>query len=250
MSFSSSIDPDSMTLEQMIEDTRQITEYLKNRFNQEKIYLMGHSWGSVLGIKTIEKHPENYLAYIGIGQSVYGPESEKLSYDYMLQYAMEINDKAAVRKLLKFDRNAPDFPNMKYLGTIRGQLMNKYGIGMMRDKSSMPGLIKDFLFFSGYTLSEKVKFIQGSIFSILNLWDKVVSDNFFKTSISFRVPVFIIHGKYDYQVSYILSREYFDVIEAPDKAFFTFENSAHSPNFEEPERFVQVIQQIALRLEN
>lgn len=65
-----------------------------------------------------------------------------------------------------------------------------------------------------------------------------------ESSINYKVPVYIIHGKYDYQVSYTLSREYFDKIEAPDKAFYTFENSAHSPNAEEPERFVSVVRQI------
>ena len=77
MSFSRSLDPASMTIEQMVEDTRQMTEYLKQRFNQEKIFIMGHSWGSFLGIKTVEKYPENYWAYIGIGQVTNQIESER-----------------------------------------------------------------------------------------------------------------------------------------------------------------------------
>jgi pimeloyl-ACP methyl ester carboxylesterase len=248
MSYSNSIDPATMTLEQMIEDTRQITEYLKNRFNQEKIYLMGHSWGSYLGIKTIEKHPDNYLAFIGIGQVTNQVESEKLAYDYMLQYAMEINDKSAVKNLGKFNKDASDFPTFEYIGTVRSPLMNKYGIGLMRDNFSMAGLVKDILFFNGYTLSEKIKFIQGMSFLLIHLWDDVVKDNLFESSISFQVPVYIAHGKYDFQVSYTLAREYFEIIEAPEKSFFTFENSAHSPNAEEPEKFVQIIRNIALQV--
>ena len=149
MSYNNSIDPASMTLEQLIKDTHQITEYLKHRFNQEKIYLMGHSWGSVLGIKTIEKYPDNYFAYIGIGQVTSQIKSEKLAYDYMLQHATEINDKPAVRKLKKFNINDPDFPNMDYISTARSQLMNKYGIGIARKNFSMAGMIKDILFFKG-----------------------------------------------------------------------------------------------------
>jgi pimeloyl-ACP methyl ester carboxylesterase len=250
MSFSNSIDTATMTLEQLIEDTSQITEYLKHRFNQEKIYLMGHSWGTYLGIKTIEKHPENYLAYIGIGQVTNQVESEKLAYDYMLQYAMEINDKAAVKKLEKFNRNAPDFPNQNYIGAVRSPLMNKYGIGIMRDNFSMAKLIKDLLLFKGYTVSEKIKFMQGMSFSLTYLWENVTDDNLFESSVSFQVPVYITHGKYDYQVSYTLSREYFEKIEAPEKSFFTFEKSAHSPNGEEPEKFVQIVREIALKLQN
>jgi hypothetical protein len=77
------------------------------------------------------------------------------------------------------------------------------------------------------------------------LWDRVVSANLFESSISFQVPVYIAQGKYDYQVSYTLAREYFEIVKAPDKLFFTFEKSAHSPNIEEPEKFVQIIRNIA-----
>jgi pimeloyl-ACP methyl ester carboxylesterase len=244
MSYSNSLDPATMTLGQMIEDTRQITEYLKRRFNQQKIYLIGHSWGSYLGIKTIEKHPENYSAFIGIGQVTNQVESERLAYDYMLQYAMENNDKSAVKNLERFNKNASDFPNMEYIGTVRSSLMNKYGIGMMRDNFSMAGLVKGILFFKGYTLSEKMNYIRGMTFSLTHLWDYVVEDNLFESSISFHVPVYIVHGKYDYQVSYSLAKQYFDIIDAPGKLFFTFENSAHSPLIEEPDKFIMILLQI------
>jgi len=68
MSFNDAIDVATMTIEQMVEDARQMTDYLQRRFNREKIFLAGHSWGSYLGIKTVEKYPDNYLAFIGVGQ--------------------------------------------------------------------------------------------------------------------------------------------------------------------------------------
>ena len=250
MSFSSSIDTDTMTLEQMINDTYQISEYLKSRFNKEKIYIIGHSWGSLLGLKTIEKHPENYFAYIGIGQVTNQIKSEKLAYDYMLHHATEINDKSAVRNLGKFDKNASDFPTMNYISTVRSQLMDKYGIGIMHNNFSMAGLIKDILFFKGYTLPEKLNYIRGMGFSQKHLWNYVTSENLFESSLLYQIPVYITHGKYDYQVSYTLAREYFEMIKAPDKAFFTFEKSAHSPNGEEPEKFVQTVRHIAIQIED
>ena len=248
MSFSNSIDPATMTVAQMVEDTRQMTEYLQQRFNQEKIYLMGHSWGTYLGVKTIEKYPENYIAYIGIGQVSNQLESEKLAYDYMLQHATEINDKSAVKDLQKFDRDADDFPSLKYLGTARMSLMNKYGIGMAHEEPlSMADLAKSLLLFKGYTLSEKANYLKGSWFSLNTLWNNVMEDNLFESSVTFQIPVYITHGQYDYQVSHALAREYFDQIEAPEKSFFTFEKSAHSPNAEEFEKFVQIIREIALK---
>jgi pimeloyl-ACP methyl ester carboxylesterase len=245
MTFSRSTDPSSMTLDQMVEDTRQMTEYLQERFNQEKIYLMGHSWGSLLGVKTIEQYPENYAAYIGIGQVSHQAESEKLAYDYMLNHAKEIDDKAAIKSLEKFDRNASDFPPLEYTMTTRSSLMNKYGIGIMHDNFSMAGLIKDLLLFKGYTFFDKMNYIQGMGFSLQYLNDNVIEANLIESTTSFEVPVYIIQGKYDYQVSHTLAREYYEKIDAPKKAFFTFEHSAHSPNTEEPELFVQTVRDIA-----
>jgi len=248
ISFGKSIDPATMNLTQMIEDTRQITEYLKTRFNQEKIYLIGHSWGSYLGVKTIEKHPENYIAYIGIGQVSNQTESEKLAYDYMLQHAKKIGDKSAVKNLQKFDKSAPDFPNLDYIMRVRSPLMNKYGIGFAHEEVlSMMGMANLILSFKGYTLSEKINYIRGMLFSQKRLWDNVVIDNLFESSTIFQIPVYITHGKYDYQVSHTLALEWFNKIEAPQKAFFTFEKSAHGTITEEPEKFVQIVREIALK---
>jgi len=242
LSFNSSIDDATMNVKQFVEDARQMTEYLQHRFNREKIYLMGHSWGSYLGIKIIEKYPENYLAYIGIGQISNQLESVKLAYDYLLQLATEKNDTKTLDLLKKFDRQAPDFPNADYL-MVANQLMNEYGIGLSHQSISMFSLIKNMLFFKGYTLSEKINYFNGTLFS-LKLFDNAMNDNLFESSASFSVPVFFVQGKYDFVTSYTLARDYLDKIEAPQKAFFTFDNAAHAPNLEEPDKFMQTVRQI------
>lgn len=249
ISFCTSIAPASMTVEQMVEDTRQLTEHLQRRFGQERIFLMGHSWGTVLSVKTIEKHPELFYAYIAIAQVTYQRESERLAYDFMLQYAREIGDRRAIRNLERFDRNAPEFPCLSYLGSVRSRLMNRYGIGISREERLTTfDLAKNILLFNGYTFSEKINYLRGMSFSFDHLWDYVIEGNLFESSTSFKIPVFLIHGKWDYQVSYTLAREWFEKIDAPEKTFFTFEKSAHSPIAEESEKFVQIIRDIALKL--
>ena len=247
MSFCSSIDPETMTLAQMIEDTRQMAEHLRRRFNQERIFVMGHSWGTFLGVKTIEQHPELFHAYIGIAQVVYQIESERLLYDFMLQHAKETDNRRAIRDLQRFDRNAPDFPTTQYIMSARTTWMNEFGVGVIREGFHMRDFARDLLFFSGYTFREKVGYMRGSLFSLEHLWGYVIDNNLFETSTSFQVPVFITHGVWDYQTSYTLARQWFETIDAPDKAFFSFENSAHSPNMEEPEKFVRIVRGIAER---
>ena len=242
MSFNKSIDDATMNVKQFVEDARQMTEYLQRRFNQEKIYLMGHSWGSYLGIKIIEKYPENYWAYIGIGQISNQLESEKLAYDYLLNITALSNENKTFEKLKQFDKQAPDFSNNDYLMTVR-EIMNEYGIGVSHQNISMFNLIRNMLFFKGYTLSEKINYFNGTLFS-LKLFDNAMNDNLFESSASFGVPVFFVQGKYDFATSYTLAREYLDKIEAPKKAFFTFDNSAHTPNLDESEKFIQTVRQI------
>lgn len=244
MTYRSDTDPASMNTEQFVEDTRQMTDSLRKWYGVEKIYLMGHSWGSYLGIKTIEKHPELYHAYIGIGQVCNQLESERLAYDYIVAEARKAGDTKTVEAFQAYDKLASDFPSNEYLLKLRSLSMNKYGVGIKHKGCSMFAIIADVLYYRGYTFMDKIHYLQGTMFSLNHMFHKVIEDNLFETSTHFEVPVYIIQGKYDYQVSYQLAKEYLDSINAPKKEFITFEESAHSPNLEDSKRFVEVLQSI------
>jgi len=247
MSYNSDLDVSTMTPEQLVEDTKAVTLYLMERFNQEKIYILGHSWGSYLGIKTVEKYPEYYHAFMGVGQVVNQTESEKLAYQYMVEEANRRDDKAALKELARFDVNADDFPQQKYIMSARTKYMNKYGIGIMHKDFSMGSMVIDTLLFEGYTFKEKLGFIRGMKFSQDNLFSYITEDNLIETSNRFEIPIYILHGDYDYQVSQVLAKEYWDVIEAPDKKYYAFTNSAHSPFWEEHDKFMEDIRDILQR---
>lgn len=247
MTYDSSITPADVTVERFVEDTREMTEYLRECFGKDKIYLMGHSWGSYLGVKTIQKYPELYAAYIGIGQVTDQRESEHLAYDYMLTRATEIGDKKAIAELSRFDRRSADFPTMDYmLSVARTPLMNKYHIGVTHAPISTAEIAKQILFsFGGYTVGEKMKYVRGMAFSQNVVFPPVLEDNLFHSARRFDIPVYVIQGKWDYQVSQVLAEAWLGEIEAPAKGFFEFENSAHSPNAEEPEKFVRLVREMA-----
>lgn len=245
MTYDKSTDPRAMTVAQMVEDTHAVTEYLKSRFGQDKIYLLGHSWGSYLGVKTIEKYPENYLAYIGIGQVSNQTESERLAYDYMLNHAKETQDKDVIKKLEQYDPYAEDFPQLEYLVKGRTTTLNRYKIGHLHQGITSFDIFKSLFVFKGYTVSEKINWFLGADFSMIYLFPTVLSDDLFTSSTKFEVPFYIMQGDYDYMVSQVLAKQYFDAVEAPKKEFFAFANSAHSPNMEEPERFIEIFRKIA-----
>lgn len=240
ISYSHKIKPQEMTIEQMIADTITVTKYLLKRFGKEKVYIMGHSWGSLLGVLVAQQQPELFHAFIGIGQVAQQDRSERLAYTYMLEQFSQRNDTKMLGRLKKFPINDGCPISMEYLG-LRSIAMNKLGVGIMHSMTSMWDCVSIVFGYKGYTLREKFKFPLGSSFSLKYLWDTVLHMDLIKEVPNLQIPVYIFQGRYDYQVSYVVARDYAKVLHAPNKGFYTFENSAHSPCFEEPEKMCNIL---------
>lgn len=241
ISYNRKITPKEMTLEQMVSDTIEVTHYLRNRFGKEKIYIMGHSWGSLLGVITVKQQPEFFYAYIGIGQVAQQERAERLAYTYMLEEFTKSNDKKMIRRLKKFPIETGGDISLKYLAGVRSEGMNKLGIGVMRSMPSMLNFVAIVLRYKGYTLGEKFKFAQGSSFSLKCLCDCMIQMDLIEQVPCLQVPVYIFQGKHDYQTSYVVAKDFATALKAPIKGFYTFENSAHSPCFEESEKMCNIL---------
>lgn len=243
MSYSSSIQKGSMTLDQMIADTVEVTNYLRKRFGQGKIYVMGHSWGTFLGTHVVARYPELYSAYMGIGQVTNQFESEKMAYDLMLSIALENKDLKTVDKLKEHTLNTPNDITMDYL-MVRSDLLNKYGYGVFHKSKSKMELLMPILKAKEYTLKDKYGYAMGSLVALEEPMNQSVNTINLNESIQkLLVPVYIFHGVYDQQVSFELSLDYFEALDAPEKHFYAFENSAHSPFLEEPEKFIKILKE-------
>jgi pimeloyl-ACP methyl ester carboxylesterase len=242
ISFSADIPPETMNLEQMISDTLEVTNYLRRRFGVEKIYLMGHSGGSFIGIQAAARAPELYYAYIGVGQMSNQLKSEKLAYDYMLvQFKANGNTKMA-RKLeaapVTMTGGTPD----AYLAA-RDEAMHSLGIGTTRDMDSViTGIFLPSLASRDYTLTEKINMWRGKAHSgVSPLWKTMLATDLAQQTPELGIPAYFFEGIHDYTCSYIEAKAYFEQLKAPVKGFYTFEQSAHSPIFEEPEKMQQIL---------
>ncbi|ALS01333.1 hypothetical protein ATZ33_08110 [Enterococcus silesiacus] len=242
------LEKNPVDLDQMVEDTLEVTEYLKERFGQEKIYLMGHSWGSFLGMKTVQKQPENYQAYIGIGQVVNQKESEKIAYEFMLENANKTKDTKAIQALENETPKTSNFPSTEYIMSTRSELLNKFGGGNAHKdgRKMLEQSYQNLLFFKGYTISEKIDFLKGVQGSLNHLFNYTLAEDLNKTAANVSVPVYILQGKYDYVTSYKLVQNYYEKLEAPKKDIFVFDSSAHQPHNEENEKFNQILKEIKL----
>jgi pimeloyl-ACP methyl ester carboxylesterase len=241
----------TLTAEQMIADTLEVTNYLRQRFNKEKIYLMGHSGGTFIGIQAAARAPELYYAYIGVAQMSNQLQSEKIAYDYMLQQFKENGNTKMVQKLEAAPVTVTSGTPQSYL-LLRDVAMHSLGIGTTHDMDSIvTGIFLPSLQCRDYTLMEKVHLWRGKSQSgIASLWDEMISTDLSETLPEVDVPVYFLEGVYDYTVNFTLAKGYFEKLHAPLKGFYTFEQSAHSPIFEEPEKVQRILQEDVLTGKN
>jgi pimeloyl-ACP methyl ester carboxylesterase len=245
-SYSKSIPTETMNLQQMIADTRELSEYLASRFDREKIFVMGHSWGSLLGMQTAYQYPDLFHAYFGIGLACHQFKGEQLSYRWALDQAVEQNDHKAIETLenLVFPDSTGNIDQwLNYLMKQR-RYVNKYGGGTTREMPGMWPLVKIVMNSGIYTLGEKMNFMNSNMFSLENMWLDVINTNLFNEIDSMKVPVYIFHGTYDNTTPYPLAKDFYEQLKAPQKGFFSFENSAHSPIMEEPEKFNGILREL------
>ena len=243
MSYSTETSCDTITAEQLIADTHEVTNYLRQRFGKDKIYIMGHSGGTFIAIQAAALAPELYYAYLGMEQMTYQLQSEILAYEYMLQQFKANDDGRLVKKLEAFPVTLTGGTPDGYL-RIRDLAMHSLGIGTTHNMQSViREIFLPSLAVREYTLSEKINFWRAKSQSGASvIWDEMLSTDLSLAVTEFKIPVYFFHGIYDYTCSYPLAKAFFEQLKAPVKGFYTFDNSAHSPMFEEPEKLLQIIE--------
>ena len=245
LSYNSDIKPESISFEQLKSDLVEVTKYLLKRFNKTKLVLMAHSGGTTFGIQAAISNPELFYAYIGIAQITNQTESEKLAFNYMLEEYKRLNNHKKTEELKSFTISESVSETKRFYKSLtRDESMHELGIGTMRNMNS----VFNDVFLAvwrcrAYTLTEKLNYWRSKFFFIrkTSLIDELFKNDISKKYKKFEIPIIMISGKYDYTVNYSLSQNYFTKIDAPLKKFYLFDNSAHSPIFEEPEKFSKII---------
>ncbi len=237
LSYSPAIPPETMTLEQFIADTLSVTDYLRTRFNQGKIYLMAHSGGTFIGLQAAARAPRVYHAYIGVAQMVNQLRSETLAYEYMLERFRQEGNRGMVRKLEAAPVTMASGTNDRYLA-VRDRAMHALGVGTTREMNSvLRGVFWPSLLSRDYTLAEKASLWRGKrAAGVSALWDEMLATDLTERVPALALPAYFFHGICDQTVSYELAKTYAGNLNAPLKGFYTIYHSAHSPLFEEPQK--------------
>lgn len=245
-----SYDPDlsaqSLTVKQLMQDTIEVTNYLRERFEQEKIYLMGHSWGSFIGLQVAASAPELYHAYIGVAQVTNQLQSEQIAYQWMLEQYQAAGETKKVETLRAYP--IPENPTLAadwFKTPERDTFMHELGIGTTRDmKDVYTGIFFPFLGTREYTLAEKYNtFFRAKPFlrNETELIDSLLSTDLSVEIPRLELPAYFMSGRYDMTVNVDLSRAYAEQLQAPLKGYYLFGESAHCPMHEESDRFLQIM---------
>ncbi len=245
ISYTPDVTLESMTLEQLASDAIEVTNYLCDRFTKEKIYIMAHSGGTAFAIQAVERYPQLFHAYIGIAQITRQAESEKLGYQYMMKQYLANGNSKMVAEFKKYPILENDSLILPFFNSVlRDKAQHELGIGTMHN---MRSIIKDVFLpvwtCQAYTMREKLN-IWISKFSFIKktgLRNEIIQSDITAKVPRLEIPVYFFSGRHDLTVNKDLSKEYLEKIEAPVKGFYTFNESAHSPMFEEPQRLKEIL---------
>lgn len=247
LSYDAQVPPEQVTLEQHVADILAVADYLRDRFDQEKVYLMAHSGGTFFGLQAVARAPERFHAYIGMSQMVRQLESERLTYEYLVTRYRERGDLRMLRRLEAAPVTIRDGTPDGYL-SVRDKAMHRLGVGTMHDMHSViTGVFLPSMTSQQYTVGEKLRLWRGKFTTgVMPHWGQVLATDLSEQVPSVDIPLYFLHGVHDYTCSYPLAHDYYESVRAPVKGFYTFLQSAHSPVFEEPERTLRILSEDVL----
>jgi len=234
-SYRSDIPPQSMTIARFLHDLDEVVDMVRHRFGKDRVVLVGHSWGTVLGTLYAQQHPDKVAVYVGVGQFADVREGLRGAYGYALAQAEQRDDQPAVRDLRAI---GPEPRTADEMLAAR-EWVERFG-GAFHGELSMRDLIGAVLMSDDTGLVDLWNLRQGSRFSIEHMWPELAQLNL-RECRSFDVPVFFLLGRHDWQMPATVAAAYFETIEAPCKCLVWFEQSGHYPLFEEPQKFERVL---------
>lgn len=234
-SYHSDISRKSMSIDQFESDLDQVVDLVKRRFGKNKVILLAHSWGTVLGTIYAYQHPEKVAAYIGVAQIANFSEGERLSYEWALAKATGRNNSGAIADLQAMSPQ----PRSVDDELAKGKWVEKFG-GVFHQDLSTWKLIQAALSTDEINLVDLMKFGQGNRFSLESLRPEYAKVDLTRYR-SFKVPIVFFLGRHDWHIPSVLAERYFNIINTPCKWLVWFEESAHNPPFEEPEKFIQAM---------
>lgn len=226
----------TMSVDRMVKDLIDVTQYLRSRLSREKIFLVAHSWGSVIGTMAVKQRPELYQAYLGTGQVVAPWEADTYNYEKVLEIANAKNNLEAISEL----KTISPFPNRNMKGfDVLGKWVEEFGGFYYGEENVALTMIKLLLRSPDYSLRELSYFFN---MPPKEWFEEVMYSIDLNTlGYDFEVPMIYVMGEQELITPYPLVENYFKKIRSPYKKLVLFGDSAHMPMLSQPNKFADVI---------
>ncbi|MGD1070837.1 MAG: alpha/beta hydrolase [Bryobacteraceae bacterium] len=214
----------TMSIDRMTRDGIEVSEFLRTHLHKDKIILLGHSWGSILGIYMIRQRPDLFYAWVGTGQVGNMPESLRIGYARLLEKARAKGDPKVVQALEKM--GPPPFRTMRDIGAYF-RLLQDYEPKSDRDAMASP-VGSPTHPAPHFSLGDEFNRIRGfALIPPLRMYEKMFSTDLPSLGLDFKIPVFFFQGADDARTLAPVAKEYFDEIDSPHKEFVLFEGGGH-----------------------
>lgn len=238
----SALEPrDTLTVDQMVQDTLEVTAYLQERFDQERIYLVASSWGTVLAVLAAQRSPESFHAVVGTGQMVDPFETDEMMYAQSIADAEARGDTGQAETLREMGpppyEDTLDYP----IAIASNPAWTAFPGGAdYNPASEYPAS----LFVAEYTLVEQLRGMAAIAETYDVLYPQLAGVDFRRDVPRLEVPVYVVTGAYEAPGRAVLAREWVDGLSAPVTEHVVFEQSGHNPNFHEPGRFADLMARV------
>lgn len=232
-------DESTMSVEQYIDDVHKMTQHLKKKFNREKIYLLGHSWGTQLGMVAAQRHPEDYHAYIGVGQVVHHHKAHHHAHTELKRRIKESGNLKDLQKLE--DLQGPPYKqHSEYLAFVK--MMDQYQMNMDIKMTRMAWAA---LFSEAYSLADLHRWLRGARRGSGPMWQQSQGWDILEWAPHVEIPCFFITGENDFNTPAILVDQMLQKPEAPEQSrHYRIKGTGHTPFFSSPELFFQIMKGI------
>lgn len=230
------LDPaETLTLDNAIDDTIAVTDYLRDRFEQDTIYLLGQSWGTTLGVLAIQEQPELYTAFIGTGQMVSQLATDTIFYEDTLRWAQSTGRAGLVSDLSAI--GPPPYGRMLDYETALAHEHDVYPYDHSPNAEGEGGFSENF-FVAEYALIDQIHLLGAFMDTFSVLYPQLQDIDFRDTATDFDVPLFFVQGAHEADGRADVFADWYPMIDAPIKDLVVLDTSGHRPLFEQPDEFV------------
>lgn len=239
------LDPTSaLTLGQAVADTIKLSEYLGERFAEEKIYLLGESWGSTLGVLAVQERPDLFHAYIGSGQMVSQRETDRIIWRDLLAYADRTGNGELYDQVLTFGE--PPYRDTPWANSFVMTYYDALGTPytppaayIARGEAS--GIGPFGILGSEYSFVDKANVIRGLVDMFSLMYPQLQEIDFRTDVTALEVPVYLLDGANELRGRRELAQEWLAQLTAPHKELITYADAGHSVVFEEVDAFLRLM---------